>query len=197
AGDEIFDAAGRRANREMTRVAIDQTRIDKGGHKHFMAKEIAEQPAVLGDTLGHYCAQDRVDLPDGLDFATVDRLTLVACGTAAYACMTAKYWFERIARLPCEVDIASEFRYREPPVPPRSWALFVSQSGETADTLAALRYCRDKAERVISVVNVTTSTIARESDVVLPIQAGVEVGVASTKAFTCHLTVLLLLALKA
>jgi glucosamine--fructose-6-phosphate aminotransferase (isomerizing) len=121
----------------------------------------------------------------------------VACGTASYACLTAKYWFESLAGLPCEVDIASEFRYREPPLPPKSFALFVSQSGETADTLAALRFCQGKVEKIVSVVNVPTSSIARESDVALPILAGVEVGVASTKAFTCQLLVLLLLALKA
>jgi glucosamine--fructose-6-phosphate aminotransferase (isomerizing) len=138
-----------------------------------------------------------INLPEGLDFAGLDRLTMVACGTASYACHTAKYWFEQLAGLPCEVDIASEFRYREPPLPQNSFALFVSQSGETADTLAALRYAKDKVARIVSVINVTTSTIARESDVSLPIMAGVEVGVASTKAFTCQLTVLALLALKA
>jgi glucosamine--fructose-6-phosphate aminotransferase (isomerizing) len=121
----------------------------------------------------------------------------VACGTASYACLTAKYWFEQIARLPVEVDVASEFRYREPPIPARTLALFVSQSGETADTLAALRYCEGKAQSIMSVVNVPESSIARESDLALPIYAGVEVGVASTKAFTCQLTVLFLLVLKA
>jgi glutamine---fructose-6-phosphate transaminase (isomerizing) len=132
-----------------------------------------------------------------VDFSAIDRLTLVACGTAYFACLTAKYWFEHIARLPVEIDVASEFRYREPPVPPRTMALFVSQSGETADTLAALRYCRDKADHIWSVTNVAESSIARESDVSLPIHAGVEIGVASTKAFTCQLTVLLMMALKA
>jgi len=122
---------------------------------------------------------------------------MVACGTAFYACMTAKYWFEQIAGLPVDVDIASEFRYREPPIPPRTVALFVSQSGETADTLAALRYCEGKVARILSVVNVPESSIARESDLALPIMAGAEIGVASTKAFTCQLTVLLLLALEA
>ncbi len=122
---------------------------------------------------------------------------MVACGTAFYACLTAKYWFEQIAGMPVEVDIASEFRYREPPITARTAALFVSQSGETADTLAALRYCAGKADQILSVVNVPESSIARESDVALPILAGVEIGVASTKAFTCQLTVLLLLALKA
>ena len=136
-------------------------------------------------------------LPHALDFAALDRLTLVACGTANYACQTAKYWFESLAGLPCEVDIASEFRYREPPLPAKSFALFVSQSGETADTLAALRFAREKVARTVAVINVTTSSIAREADVALPIHAGVEVGVASTKAFTCQLLVLYLLALKA
>ncbi len=196
-GVEIFDSEGRRANRELTRIRVDQTRIEKAGYKHFMAKEIAEQPVVLGDAIKHYSGPAGINLPEGLDFAGLDRLTMVACGTAYYACLTAKYWFERLAGLNCEVDVASEFRYREPPLPEASFALFVSQSGETADTLAALRYAKDKVRKIVSVVNVPTSTIARESDVALPILAGIEVGVASTKAFTCQLTVLLLLALKA
>jgi len=197
AGAEIFDAQGRRANRDMQRIALDATRIEKAGYKHFMAKEIAEQPVVLGDAIRHYVQGGAINLPGSLDFTDVDRLTLVACGTANYACMVAKYWFETLAGLPCDVDIASEFRYREPPMSPTSVAIFVSQSGETADTLAALRYVRDKVAQVVSVVNVPTSSIARESDVALPILAGIEVGVASTKAFTCQLTVLALLALKA
>ncbi|WP_284164440.1 glutamine--fructose-6-phosphate transaminase (isomerizing) [Frigidibacter sp. SD6-1] len=197
AGAEIYDAGGRPANREVQKINLDQTRIEKGGYKHFMAKEIAQQPAVLGDALAHYVKGAALNLPQGLDFAGLDRLTLVACGTASYACLTAKYWFEQIAGLSCEVDIASEFRYREPPLPAKSFALFVSQSGETADTLAALRYAQGKVEKIVAVINVPTSSIARESDVVLPILAGVEVGVASTKAFTCQLLVLFLLALKA
>jgi glucosamine--fructose-6-phosphate aminotransferase (isomerizing) len=197
AGAEIFDREGRRANREMTRIQIDQTRIEKAGYKHFMAKEIAEQPVVLGDALRHYVRDGAINLPEGLDFSKLDRLTMVACGTASYACLVAKYWFETLAQLPCEVDIASEFRYREPPLPANSYALFVSQSGETADTLAALRYAKEKVARIVSVINVPTSSIARESDIALPIMAGVEVGVASTKAFTCQLAVLALLALKA
>ncbi len=197
AGVEIFDAAGRRANRETLKIQLDQTRIDKAGFKHFMAKEIAEQPVVLADAIRHYVRGGQILLPHALDFAGLDRLTLVACGTANYACQTAKYWFETLAALPCEVDIASEFRYREPPLPARSFALFVSQSGETADTLAALRFAREKVAKTVAVVNVTTSSIAREADVALPIHAGVEVGVASTKAFTCQLLVLYLLALKA
>ncbi|GGW23063.1 glutamine--fructose-6-phosphate aminotransferase [isomerizing] [Gemmobacter lanyuensis] len=196
-GAEIFDAENRRANRAMTRIQVDATRIEKAGYKHFMAKEIAEQPVVLADALKHYTTGGAITLPEGLDFAGVDRLTMVACGTASYACHVAKYWFESLAGLPCDIDIASEFRYREPPLSEKGWALFVSQSGETADTLAALRYARDKVARILSIVNVTTSSIARESDLALPILAGVEVGVASTKAFTCQLAVLALLALKA
>ncbi len=196
---EITDANGELANREVRTIQIDSTRIDKGGHKHFMAKEIAEQPGVIGQALTHYLdADDGIILPGkGLDFTRYDRITMVACGTAFYACLTAKYWFEKIARLPVEVDVASEFRYREPPISERTLAIFVSQSGETADTLAALRYCAGKAATIASVVNVAESSIARESDLALPIHAGVEVGVASTKAFTCQLTVLLLMALKA
>ncbi len=199
AGATIYDANGTLANRAVRQVTIDTTRMDKAGHKHFMAKEIAEQPTVLGNTLTNYLSEaGEIMLPDaGLDFAACDRLTLVACGTAYYACLTAKYWFEQVARIPVEVDVASEFRYREPPIPSRTMALFVSQSGETADTLAALRYCRDRADTIVSVVNVPESSIARESDLVLPIHAGVEIGVASTKAFTCQLTVLLMLVLKA
>ncbi|KUF09115.1 glutamine--fructose-6-phosphate transaminase (isomerizing) [Pseudoponticoccus marisrubri] len=195
---EIRDEAGRRVNREMRRIRMDAARVDKGGYKHFMAKEIAEQPSVMSAALSAYLTDTGIALPDpGIDFARVERLVMVACGTAYYACFTAKYWFEKLAGLPVEVDIASEFRYREPPVLPGTSALFVSQSGETADTLAALRYCRDKADAIYSVINVPESSIARESDLALPIHAGAEIGVASTKAFTCQLTVLLLLALKA
>ncbi len=196
-GAEIFDAHDRRANRAETRIQIDATRIEKAGYKHFMAKEIAEQPVVLADGLKRYSRHGALTLPEGVDFAGVDRLVLVACGTASYACHVAKYWFEQIAGLPCDIDIASEFRYREPPLSPAQWAVFVSQSGETADTLAALRYAKERVAKVVSVVNVPTSSIARESDLTLPIMAGVEVGVASTKAFTCQLMVLALMALKA
>ncbi|MBV1868659.1 MAG: glutamine--fructose-6-phosphate transaminase (isomerizing) [Marinosulfonomonas sp.] len=197
---EIIDMNGNRANRPVRTIQIDATRIDKGGYKHFMAKEIAEQPAVLGAALDHYISGDgtSVELPGaGIDFTAYDRITMVACGTAYLACLTAKYWFEQVARLPVEVDVASEFRYREPPVGARTLAIFVSQSGETADTLAALRYMQGKAASIVSVVNATESSIARESDLALSIYAGVEVGVASTKAFTCQLTVLALMALKA
>ena len=195
---EIWDAKGNLANREMRQIKLENTRVDKDGHKHFMAKEIAEQPVAVDTALKAYLdEQNAITLPEGLDFTQIERLSLVACGTAFYACMVAKYWFETIARIPVEVDVASEFRYREPPVSPSTLALFVSQSGETADTLAALRYMQGKAAVIAGLVNVPESSIARESDVVLPIHAGPEISVASTKAFTCQLTVLLLLALKA
>ncbi|MBL9060487.1 MAG: glutamine--fructose-6-phosphate transaminase (isomerizing), partial [Mangrovicoccus sp.] len=198
-GAEIFDARGLPASREVRALQLDSTWIDKGGHKYFMAKEMAEQPSVIGDTLAAYLreAGGSFTLPGEIDFAGLSRITMVACGTAFYACLTAKYWFEKLARLPVEVDIASEFRYREPPLPKDGLTIVVSQSGETADTLAALRYARAQGSRVAAVVNVPESSIARESDVVLPTLAGVEIGVASTKAFTCQLTVLAVLALKA
>ncbi|WP_225029117.1 glutamine--fructose-6-phosphate transaminase (isomerizing) [Xinfangfangia pollutisoli] len=199
-GAEIFDAEDRRANRPETRVAVNATRIEKAGYKHFMAKEIAEQPVVIADALKHYTgggATPALRLPEGLSFAGIDRVVLVACGTASYACHVAKYWFEQIAGLPAEIDIASEFRYREPVLSDRMMAVFVSQSGETADTLAALRHVKEKVAKVVAVVNVPTSSIAREADLALPILAGIEVGVASTKAFTCQLTVLALMALQA
>ena len=199
AGVMIFDAEGREVSRAEKRIAQAAAQVDKAGHKHFMAKEIAEQPRVLAEALKHYLTpEDAITLPEpGIDFTAIDRLTLVACGTAFYACNVAKYWFEQVARLPVEIDVASEYRYREPPVPARSAALFVSQSGETADTLAALRYAKGKASSILSVVNVTESSIARDSDLALPILAGAEIGVASTKAFTCQLLVLGALALEA
>jgi glutamine---fructose-6-phosphate transaminase (isomerizing) len=198
AGAQIFDDQDRLANRAETRVQLDATRIEKAGYKHFMAKEIAEQPVVIADALKRYTSsKGTLELPQSLNFAGVDRVTLVACGTASFACHVAKYWFEQIAGLPADIDIASEFRYRDPVLSPASMAIFVSQSGETADTLAALRHAKDKVAKVVSVVNVPTSSIARESDIALPIHAGVEVGVASTKAFTCQLTTLALMALKA
>lgn len=199
-GVEIFDHNGQRANRAMKTLAIEDARIEKAGHKHFMAKEIAEQPVVLADALRAYTTGngDAVQLPTGnVDFTACDRVVMVACGTAFIACQVAKYWFEQIAKLPVEVDIASEYRYRQPVISDRSYALFVSQSGETADTLAALRHAKQEAAQILSVVNVPESSIARESDLALPIMAGVEVGVASTKAFTCQLLVLASLALKA
>ena len=195
----ITDASGQLANRDMRVVEIDSTRVDKAGHKHFMAKEIAEQPGVIGDSLRHYLSADGSDVvldEKCPDFKDIDRVSLVACGTAYYACLTAKYWFEQMAGVPTDVDVASEFRYREPPIPERTLTFFVSQSGETADTLAALRYCDEKAV-TLAVVNVAESSIARESNVALPIYAGTEIGVASTKAFTCQLLVLFVLALKA
>ncbi len=200
AGAEIFAEDGTPVNREIRQVRLDVLQVDKAGHSHFMAKEIAEQPAVVGDVLNAYIASDNshVTLPlEGLDFRRINRLTLVACGTAHIACLTAKYWFERYARLPVDVDIASEFRYREAPIPAGSVALFVSQSGETADTLAALRYASGKADKIASLVNVPESSIARESDIAVPILAGIEVSVASTKAFTCQLTTFALMALHA
>ncbi|ARE38591.1 Glucosamine--fructose-6-phosphate aminotransferase [Rhodovulum sp. P5] len=200
AGVEIFDIDGQPATRETKTIEIDASRVEKGGYKHFMAKEIAEQPTVLGEAIRYYLAQDerRIVLPEGgIDFTGVNRITMVACGTAYLACLTAKYWFEELSGLPVDVDIASEFRYREPPIPDGTLAIFVSQSGETADTLAALRYCKGRADRIVAVVNVTESSIARESDLSLPIRAGAEIGVASTKAFTCQLAVLALCALEA
>ena len=197
AGADIYNADGSLANREITQIQLDQTRVEKAGYKHFMAKEIAEQPVVVADALKRYTQDGVLRMPDAVNFADVDRISMVACGTASYATHVAKYWFEQIAGLPCDIDIASEFRYREPPLSPKSWALFVSQSGETADTLAALRYTRGKVAKVVAVVNVPTSSIAREADLALPIMAGVEIGVASTKAFTCQLTTLAMLALKA
>ncbi|MEL7013189.1 MAG: glutamine--fructose-6-phosphate transaminase (isomerizing) [Pseudomonadota bacterium] len=196
----IYDENGQLANRPVSEVKLEATQVDKAGHKHFMAKEIAEQPRVIGEALRHYLSEDGKSLTfdhPALDFTSYDRVLLVACGTAYYACLTAKYWFEQVAGLPVDVDIASEFRYRAPPIPDRTVAIFVSQSGETADTLAAARFCQGRATKLLSVVNVEESSIARESDLALPIHAGVEIGVASTKAFTCQLTVLLLLALKA
>lgn len=198
AGVTITDQDGRLANRPLRVMQLDKASTDKGGYKYFMAKEMAEQPTVIGETLNEFLKDGKIVLPgDGIDFSTLSKVTMVACGTASYACMTAKYWFEQLARLPVEVDIASEFRYREPPMPEGSIALFVSQSGETADTLAALRYAASQGVPIVSIVNVTESTIARESDLVLPTRAGIEIGVASTKAFTCQLMVLALLALKA
>ncbi len=200
AGAEIFDQRGQRANREMRRIATEATKVDKAGHRHFMSKEIFEQPTVFGNLVDAYLPAGSSRFSpeiEALDFTGIERMTMVACGTAYYACMTAKYWFEQIARLPVEIDIASEFRYREPPVAANTAALFVSQSGETADTLAALRYTQGKAARIISVVNVPESSIARESDTILPIHAGAEIGVASTKAFTNQLGVLLCIAIKA
>ncbi len=198
-GIAIFDAGALPVTREIVHVPVENVTAEKGPYKHFMAKEMHEQPQVIADALGRYLAPGHtaVALPPAVDFATVDRVVLVACGTAHYACHVAKYWFEGIARLPVEIEVASEFRYREPPLGPGTLGIFVSQSGETADTLAALRYVRAEGGRILSIVNVETSTIARESDLALPILAGPEIGVASTKAFTCQLTVLAVLAIAA
>jgi glucosamine--fructose-6-phosphate aminotransferase (isomerizing) len=192
-GATVFDADGAAVERPVKQTALSGAMIGKGNYRHFMEKEIHEQAAVVGDTLQAYVnpASRTVTLPPlPFDLAKVPKLTMSACGTAFYACMVAKYWFERIARLPVEIDIASEFRYREAPLQPGGAALFVSQSGETADTLAALSYCRANGQHIMAVVNVPESSIARAADVVLPTYAGPEIGVASTKAFTTQLTVL-------
>ncbi len=196
----IRDESGAKAERPVHITQASALLADKGNHRHFMAKEIHEQPEVISRTLGHYVhfAEERVELRDtAIDFAKLSRLTVSACGTAFYAGLVGKYWFERYARLPVEIDVASEFRYREAPLPPGGLALFISQSGETADTLAGLRYCREQKQTILSIVNVPQSTIARESDAVLPTLAGPEIGVASTKAFTSQLTVLACMAIAA
>ena len=199
-GIAIRDRNGKAVDRPVTRSQANALIVDKGNHRHFMVKEIHEQPEVIGHTLAGYVdlATNRVDIPQlPFDFAKLGRLSISACGTAYYAGLVAKYWFERWAKLPVDVDIASEFRYRETAMDTGGAALFVSQSGETADTLATLRYCRAQGQHIVSVVNVHESTIARESDVVLRTLAGPEIGVASTKAFTCQLTVLACLAIAA
>jgi glucosamine--fructose-6-phosphate aminotransferase (isomerizing) len=197
----VRDADGNPVERPVIKTAASAALIDKGNHKHFMAKEIHEQPEVVGHTLAHYIdmAEEKIDLPHALpfDFKDLKRISLAACGTAYYAGLVGKYWFERFARLPVEIDVASEFRYRDVPLDPGNLAIFVSQSGETADTLASLRYAKEHEQHVLSVVNVPTSTIARESDVVMPTLAGPEIGVASTKAFTCQLAVLACIAIAA
>ena len=199
-GVAIRDRMGAGVERPVSRSQTGGLVVDKGNYRHFMAKEIHEQPEVVGHTLAHYLdlANSQVNFPAlPVDFAQVSRLSLSACGTAFYACLVAKYWFERWAKLPVDIDIASEFRYREMAMQPGGVALFVSQSGETADTLASLRYCRQQNQQVLSIVNVQESSIARESNAVLPTLCGPEIGVASTKAFTCQLTVLACLAIAA
>lgn len=200
-GVEIHDATGKRVERAVQKSNASAFLVDKGNHRHFMAKEIHEQPEVVGHTLANYLdmSAERVALPMKLpfDFKKIQRVAISACGTAYYAGLVAKYWFERFARLPVEIDVASEFRYREAPFDPGNLAVFVSQSGETADTLATLRYAKEQKQHVLSIVNVPTSTIARESDVVMPTLAGPEIGVASTKAFTCQLAALLCLTIAA
>ncbi|QFU16489.1 glutamine--fructose-6-phosphate transaminase (isomerizing) [Microvirga thermotolerans] len=198
---DIRDERGQPVQRPRHKILSGSFLADKGNYRHFMAKEIHEQPEVVGRTLAHYVnfASGRVELPFELpfDFKDLKRVSISACGTAYLAGLVSKYWFERLARVPVEIDVASEFRYREAPMEPGGLALFVSQSGETADTLASLRYAGAEGQHTVSVVNVPTSTMARESAVIAPTLAGVEVGVASTKAFTCQLTVLLCLAIAA
>ena len=197
-GVDIFDRSGKRVERALVKSVASSLLVDKGNHRHFMAKEIHEQPEVISHTLANYIdmAEAIVKIPDlGVDPVSLPRVTISACGTAYYAGLVGKYWIERYARLPVEIDVASEMRYREPPLAKDGLSLFVSQSGETADTLAVLRHAKAEAQRIAAVVNVRTSSIARESDVVLPTLAGPEIGVASTKAFTCQLSVLACLAL--
>ncbi|ESR26578.1 glutamine--fructose-6-phosphate transaminase (isomerizing) [Lutibaculum baratangense] len=194
AGARIFDATGEAVERPVKQAAISYSMIDRGNYRHFMSKEIHEQPEVVSHTLARYLdmSTGRVTLPEGFveQLGRVQRLSIAACGTAYLAGLVGKYWMERYARLPVDVDIASEFRYREPILGPGGLSLFISQSGETADTLSSLRYCREAEQTVASIVNVEDSTIARESDLILPTLAGPEIGVASTKAFTCQLSVL-------
>ena len=198
---EIYDAKGEVVHRAVLKSLASVMLIDKGNHRHFMAKEIHEQPEVVGHTLANYLdmVAERVALPMALpfDFRALKRLSIAACGTAYYAGMIARYWFERFAHLSVDVDIASEFRYRDVPLEAGELAIFISQSGETADTLASLRCAREHKQHVLSIVNVPTSTIARESDIVMPTLAGPEIGVASTKAFTCQLAALAALAIAA
>jgi len=198
---EVHDVKGSKVERAVVKSLASALLVDKGNYRHFMAKEIHEQPEVVSHTLARYLdmATERVRLPADLpfDFRSLERVSISACGTAYYAGLVAKYWFERFARLPVEIDVASEFRYREAPMSPGGLAIFVSQSGETADTLATLRYAKEQKQHVVAVVNVPTSTIARESDAIMPTLAGPEIGVASTKAFTCQLAVLACLAIAA
>jgi glucosamine--fructose-6-phosphate aminotransferase (isomerizing) len=200
-GGVIRDGSGAVVTREVLKFGGSLFVADKANYRHFMAKEIYEQPDVVGRTLAHYLdmTAERVALPIKLpfDFSDIRRVTITACGTASYAGTIAKYWFERLAHIPVDVDIASEFRYREAPLRKGDLAVFISQSGETADTLAALRYAKEKGAHTVSVVNVPTSTIARESETVLSTLAGPEIGVASTKAFTCQLMTLAALAVAA
>jgi glucosamine--fructose-6-phosphate aminotransferase (isomerizing) len=197
----IFDRAGNKANRPIQTISPAAGMVDKGSHRHFMAKEIFEQPEVVGHTLSRYIDASgpviSLSETDRALFKTAPRLTLSACGTAYYAGLVGKYWFEKLARMPVEIDVASELRYRSPVYPKGGLAAFVSQSGETADTLAALRGAKEAGQRIASIVNVRESTIARESQTVWPTYAGPEIGVASTKAFTCQLSVLASLAIAA
>ncbi|MGY4364113.1 glucosamine--fructose-6-phosphate aminotransferase (isomerizing) [Bradyrhizobium sp. LB1.3] len=197
----VYDAQGTVVRREVMKSGASSVLVDKANYRHFMAKEIHEQPEVIGQTLAHYVdiATESVALPQELpfDFNEIGHISIAACGTAGYAGHIAKYWFERLARIPVELDVASEFRYREAPMRKGNLAIFISQSGETADTLAALRYAKSQGLHTLSIVNVLSSTIARESGTVLQTLAGPEIGVASTKAFTCQLVVLAALAVAA
>ncbi|MCK9542420.1 MAG: glutamine--fructose-6-phosphate transaminase (isomerizing) [Novosphingobium sp.] len=196
-GARVFDKDNNPVKRAVVSSGASATAIEKGNYRHFMQKEIFEQPTVVAQTLRSYVRQvdQSVALPQiDFDLSAINRVTIVACGTSYYAGMVAKYWFERFARLPVDIDVASEFRYREPVLEPGGLALFISQSGETADTLAALRHCRAEGQTIAVVVNVPTSSMAREADLLLPTHAGPEIGVASTKAFTCQLAVLAALA---
>ena len=189
----IYDADDNIIERPILQSAVSGVMTGKGEYRHYMLKEIHEQPAVIGDTLGSFTREDTGDIDLGplpVDFNTVPRITIVGCGTAYYAGIVAKYWMEQVARIPVDVDVASEFRYRAAPMPPGGVALFISQSGETADTLEALRYSRAQGQHIFSIINSVESTIARESDVVFYTKAGPEIGVASTKAFTTQLVVL-------
>ena len=197
---EIRDTNGTKIKRSKQTLDLNTQNVAKGNHKHFMAKEIAEQPSVLADAIQHNVntSRDKLEISDlELDFKNINRITLVACGTAFLACNVAKYWFEKIARISIDLDVASEFRYREPPVEKNNLAIFVSQSGETADTLAALRYCNKNKMKTLGIVNVDESTIAREASMSMQIHAGPEIGVASTKAFSCQLSILYFLVIKA
>ena len=194
---EVFDRDNQPVERPVVESGVSAEAIDKGNHPHFMLKEIYEQPIVVAQTLRSYLQrmEERVTLPiPEFDLAAIKRVTIVACGTSFYAGMVAKYWFEQFARVPVDLDVASEFRYRAPILEPGGLALFISQSGETADTLAALRHAREEGQKIAVVVNVPTSSMAREADLLLPTHAGPEIGVASTKAFTCQLAVLAALA---
>lgn len=196
-GSQIFDKDNNRVERVVSLSGASAAAIEKGNYRHFMQKEIFEQPTVVAQTLHSYLrpVEQQVALPQiDFDISAVDRITIVACGTSYYAGMVAKYWFEQFARVPVDIDFASEFRYREPVLQDGGLALFISQSGETADTLAALRHCKANGQIIAAVVNVPTSSMAREADLLLPTHAGPEIGVASTKAFACQLAVLAALA---
>jgi glucosamine--fructose-6-phosphate aminotransferase (isomerizing) len=197
---EFLDASGERVQRPAQKIAAESLIVEKGHYRHFMAKEIHEQPDVIAKTIAAYVdfAEGRLNpLETPFDWRTLEQVTISACGTAYYAGLVAKYWFEKIAGLPVQIDVASELRYREPPMPRNGLMLLVSQSGETADTLACLRFAKSRSQQICSVLNVLTSTMGRESGMVVPIHAGPEIGVASTKAFTCQLAALLALALHA